>query len=163
MPRKLLPIEEILTRLEAGPRRIAELTAGFGEAQLHAPPRPGEWSTNEVLAHLRSCNDVWGGHILAMIAEDRPARKAINPRTYIKQTNYLDLDFAPSLQALTTSRAELIAVLTPLAPEGWERTGMASGWGQVYRRSVIGEGDALARHEWQHLKQIEVIVHALRV
>jgi len=42
-------------------------------AQLHTAPNPGEWSADQVLAHLRACADVWGGNILRMISEDRPA------------------------------------------------------------------------------------------
>ena len=160
MPEKALPIRDILARLAATPGGIAALTAGLSEAQLHARPSEGEWSANEVLAHLRSCNDVWGAHILAMVAEDRPARKAISPRTYIKSTDYLKLDFAPSLQAFTEGREALLSVLTKLPPEGWQRTATATGWGQTNERVVVVEADRLVRHEQPHIRQIKAIVRA---
>ena len=53
----------------------------------------------QVLAHLRACADVWGNYIRTIIAEDRPQFRAVSPRTWIKQTDYPDLAFRPSLGA----------------------------------------------------------------
>jgi len=52
VPNKSLTTEQVLTLLAATPRRIAALTAGLAPAQLHTTPNPGEWSANDVLAHL---------------------------------------------------------------------------------------------------------------
>ena len=161
MPPERFPIEEILSRLEAGPARIASLTHGLTESQLHTPSDDGEWSANDILAHLRSCNDVWGGYIQRMVAEDRPTIRVISPRNYIRKTNYLDIDFAPSLEAFTTARVELMTLLRSLPPEAWLRTCIATGAGRPNDRSVHGEGDALARHGRPHLRQIEAVVKTL--
>jgi hypothetical protein len=158
MPPERFPIEVILSRLEGGPARIASITDGLTEAQLHTAPAEGEWSVNDVLAHLRSCNDVWGGYIQRMVAEDVPTIRVISPRTYIRRTDYLTLDFAPSLDAFTKARADLMALLESLSPEAWQRTCIATGAGRPNKRSVHGEGDALARHERPHIRQIEVAV-----
>ena len=58
-----LTIEQMLTILSETPPRIAALTAGLATSLLHRAPNPGEWSANNVLAHLRSCADVWGNYI----------------------------------------------------------------------------------------------------
>jgi uncharacterized damage-inducible protein DinB len=58
---KYLPIEKILTILKETPERLALITAELTPEQLHTAPSAGEWSINEVLAHLRACNEVWGG------------------------------------------------------------------------------------------------------
>jgi hypothetical protein len=162
VPPQRLSIEEILSRLEGGPARIATLTHGLSEAQLRAAPSDGEWSANDVLAHLRSCNDVWGGYIHRMVAEDRPTLRIVSPRNYIRRTNYLELDFAPSFEAFTSARAELMTLLKSLPAEAWLRTCIATGVGRPNDRSVHGQGDALARHERAHLRQIEAVVRALR-
>src|SRR5437868_3301754 len=122
MPNKSLAIEQILTILAETPPRIGTLTTGLVEAQLHTTPKHNEWSANDVLAHLRSCADVWGNCIVAIIAQDRPTLRAVNPRTWIKQTDYLEQEFQPSLHAFATQRIDLLAVLEPLAPEGWARS-----------------------------------------
>ena len=111
-----LTIEQVLTRLAAGPPRIAELTAGLSPAQLRAVPSDGGWSANDILSHLRSCSDVWGDYIARILAEDRPTIRAVNPLTWIERTDYRDLELQPSLRAFTSQRAELLAVLQPLPP-----------------------------------------------
>jgi hypothetical protein len=156
-----LTTEQILTMLGEGPARIATLTEGLAPAQLRTVPNQEEWSANDVLAHLRSCADMWGGCIATIIAEDHPTIRAINPRTWIKQTDYLDLEFRPSLRAYTTQRAELIAILERLPPEGWSRSATVKGAGAVLVRTVLKYADGLARHERAHVKQIARIVQHL--
>ncbi len=156
-------IEQILTLLAQAPYRITALTDGLEEAQLHTSPGPGEWSANDVLAHLRSCADMWGGCIATIIAEDRPTIRAVNPTTWIKKTDYLEQDFQSSLQAFTTQRAELLAVLQPLPPEGWSRAATVTGAGRVLERTVLFYAQWLALHERPHVKQIERIVTTLHM
>jgi hypothetical protein len=161
VPDKSLPIEQVLTLLAQTPPRIAALTAGLEPAQLHTIPNPGEWSANDVLAHLRACADVWGSCMLAIIAQDRPTLRAINPRSWIKKTDYLEQEFQPSLHAFTVQRANLSAVLEPLAPEDWLRTATVTGAGKVLERTVLFYASWLAVHERTHLKQIQRIVNTM--
>ena len=144
------------------PRRLAALTAGLAPAQLRTAPAPDEWSATDVLAHLRACADVWGGCIAAMLAEDHPTLRAINPRTWIERTDYRDLDFHPSLDAFAAQRAELLAVLEPLPAEGWSRGATVTGAGRPLERTVLSYAQGLARHERPHVKQIARIVGTMR-
>jgi hypothetical protein len=156
-----LTIEQVLTLLAETPPRIAALTAGLAPAQLHTRPNHDGWSANDVLAHLRACADVWGNCIMTMIAEDTPTLRAVNPRTWIKKTDYLELEFRPSLRSFATQRADLLAVLSPLPPEGWSRAARVSGAGKVLERTVLLYAQWLARHERQHVKQVERIVNTM--
>ena len=111
---KPLTIEQALTLLAEAPPRLAALTAGLAPAQLQTRSSPTEWSLNDILAHLRSCADIWGGYIRKIHAEDRPTYRAVNPTTWIKQTDYPELEFRHSLRTYTAQRAELVVVLRPL-------------------------------------------------
>ena len=155
MPRRSLTSEQVLTMLAATPPRIAALTAGLGPAQLRTAPPEGGWSANEVLAHLRACADVWGDCIAAMIAHDRPTLRAVDHRTWIRQTDYLDQACEPSFHAFAAQRTALLAVLEPLAPEGWSRAATVTGAGKVLERTVLSYAQWMARHERPHLKQLE--------
>jgi len=157
-----LTIEQVLTLLAETPARIAALTAELTPAQLHTSPTPDGWSANDVLAHLRACADVWGNCIVAMIAEDRPTLRAVNPRTWIKKTNYLELEFRPSLRSFATQRDDLLAVLEPLPHEGWSRAATVTGAGKVLERTVLFYAQWLARHERQHVKQVAGLLHRER-
>ncbi len=163
MSSRPLTIEQILTLLAEAPTRIAALTAGLTPAQLCTAPGPGEWSANDVLAHLRACADMWGDCIVTIIAEDRPTIRAINPITWIKKTDYLELEFRPSLRSFATQRADLLAVLEPLPHESWSRTATVTGAGKVLERTVMSYAQRLARHERTHVKQIERIVNTMHM
>jgi hypothetical protein len=162
MPERPLAKEQVLAMLAEGPRRIAELTRGLDPALLRTPPAHREWSATDVLAHLRSCADVWGRCIETILAEDRPTLRAVNPRTWVRQTNYHDLEFSPSLRSFTRQRASLLAVLEALSPGGWLRGARVTGAGKPRERTVMSYAQGLALHERPHLKQIARIVKTLR-
>jgi hypothetical protein len=161
MSSKSLTTEQVLTLLADTPSRIAALTTDLTPTQLRAAPNPDEWSANNVLAHLRACADVWGNCIMVMIAEDMPTLRAVNPRSWIKKTNYLELEFRPSLHSFTTQRADLLTVLSPLPIDAWERSATVTGAGAVLQRTVLSYAQWLARHERPHVKQVERIVNSM--
>ncbi|MEO8287345.1 MAG: DinB family protein [Chloroflexota bacterium] len=161
MTSRPLTTEQVLTMLAQTPPRIAALTANLTPAQLRTAPNPGEWSANSVLAHLRSCADVWGNCIMEILARDTPTIRAINPTTWIKQTYYPELQFGPSLDAFTAQRADLLAVLELLPTEGWSRPATVTGAGKVLERTVLSYAAWLSRHERPHIKQIQRIANTM--
>lgn len=163
MADKSLTIEQVLTMLEATPPRLAEFTADLTSSQLRTPPRPDEWSANEVLAHLRSCADIWGNCIETIIAQDTPTIRAVNPTTWIKQTDYPEQEFHASLQAFTGQRNKLLDILKPLPHESWARKATVTGAGKPLERTLFSYARWLATHERPHLKQIKRIGDTLRM
>ena len=161
MARSSLTVEQVLTLLEETPKRFAAATRGLTEAQLHTAPERGEWSANEVLAHVRACADVRGEPIKTILAEKHPTFRAVNPRTWIKETDYLDLEFRRSFRAFAKQRAELLALLQPLPRKAWSRGATVTVWGAALERTVLFYADWVARHERPHVKQIEQIAKAL--
>lgn len=162
MARRSPAIEQVLTLLAETPAQIAATTAGLTPAQLHAIPGPDEWSANDVLAHLRSCADVWGGCIKTMLNQDAPAIRAVSPRTWIRSTNYPDEQFRQSFRAFAAQRADLLTVLEPLGPKGWSRTATVTGAGKVLTWTVLSYAERLAAHERHHLEQFARIAHTMR-
>lgn len=106
---------------------------------------------------------MWGNCIAEMIAHDRPTLRAVNPTTWINKTDYREQAFQPSLHAFTRQRTDLLVVLEPLAPEGWSRAATVTGAGKVLERTVLFYAEWLAVHEQPHVKQIERIVHTIRM
>lgn len=155
MPAPLLDQADILDRLAAAPDRLSAIAADVAPGRLQRAPRPDAWSANEILAHLRSCGDMWGAAIERMLAEDHPTIRAINPRTWIERTDYRELEFASNLVPFTVQRAALLASLRPLAPADWERAATITGAGPRLTLNVWRYADRMARHEGPHLRQIE--------
>jgi DinB family protein len=153
--------EQVLALLTETPLRIGALTAGLEREQLRTAPGPDEWSINDVVAHLRACSDVWGNHIRAIVAQDKPTLRAVNPRTWIKSTDYPELEFRPSFRSFVKQRADLVALLEPLPPRDWARLATVEGWGQAYEHTVLFYGQKLAGHERTHIKQVARIAAGL--
>ncbi len=162
MASRELTVDEIMAILPETPRRIAGLTEGLTAAQLETPPEPGAWSINDVLAHLRACHDVLGGNLLRILAEDSPTWKGMNPRAWLKHTDYPTWAFAPAFAVFRRQRAELLDVLEPLPPEAWARTAIVIGMvGETYIRSARYYADWMAGHERAHWAHIRRLVAAL--
>lgn len=163
MTNKYLPTDQILTILKETPPHLANLTSGLQSVQLHTAPSAEEWSVNQVFAHLRACADVWGSYyIIAILAQDNPTIKARNPRTWIKNTDYLEQDFQFSLRAFTKQRKKLLAVLESLSARDWSRRNTLIGAGKPLQQTLLSHADGLARHERAHLKQIERTLNTLK-
>ncbi len=144
------------------PPRIAALTADLAPTQLRTSPNDGEWSANDVLAHLRSCADVWGDCMAVILAQNTPTIRAVNPRTWINGTDYLEQEFQPSLHDFAKQRTALLAVLEPLAPGDWLRAARVTGAGKPLVRTVLSYAEWLATHERPHVKQIERIAKTMQ-
>jgi hypothetical protein len=158
VPSRSLTIEQVQGLLAETPSRLEALTADLAPAHLHSAPSDDEWSASDVLAHLRACADVWGGCIQTIITEERPTLRAVNPRTWIEQTDYRDLEFPPSLRAFASQRAALLTILEQLPPDGWSRAATVTGAGNALERTVLFYARWLAEHERPHLKQIARLV-----
>ena len=155
MSRRALPVGETLVILETTPVRIRAATAGLAAARLRRAPKRGEWSMNEILAHLRSCADARGEFIRSMLAERRPTLRAIDPRSWIEQTDYPDLEFEASFRAFRRQRARLLDLLRSLSAQSWMRTAIVTGGGPARERTVLFYAQWVARHERAHVRQIE--------
>ena len=154
MARHLMTIEQILSILRDTPDRLSDLTRGLTEAQMHASPEPGEWSVTEIAAHLRSCADVWGEAIETIVVTDHPTIRAVSPTTWIHSTDYPKLAFASSLQAFSTQRDRLLALLERLPANDWSRTATVLGAGRPLELTTHSYASRLARHEPTHWRQV---------
>ena len=138
MAERRLALDEIMEILRTTVPRLAELTDGVPRTRLHAAPDDG-WSPNHVLAHLRACHDVLGGSVLRILREDHPAWKGMNPRAWMKQTDYAGWEFDPALEAFRAQRAELLGVLEPLPPDAWELVALVRDGGRI--ATTLGAAD----------------------
>jgi len=153
--RIVLRREEILALLEETPERIAAATAGLAAAGARTSPRAGEWSLNDILAHLRACADVGGDAIARILAEDHPTLTAVDPRVHVTETDYPRADFASSLRAFARQRTRSLGVLRRLTPKEWSRSARVIGRSRTREESVLSYAHWLARHERAHYPEIE--------
>jgi hypothetical protein len=157
MPEVFLSRDELLALLPEAPARLAAATVDVDPVVLRTRPAPDEWSPVEILAHMRACDDIWGGCARRILAEDHPTIQALGPRTWVHQTDYATLDFDVSLRAFAAQRADLIDVLTAAGPDEWLRSATVLGAGGRLERNVYWYAHGIPTHERSHVKVIEQI------
>ncbi|MGH2608006.1 MAG: DinB family protein [Tepidiformaceae bacterium] len=143
---------ELTEELASVPKLLAGILAGHDDTRLTWRPDDKTWSASDLLAHLRSCAEVQGKWIAAMLDRDNPTFRAVSPRSAFRK--YVDRDVALSLKEFTEERAALVKRLRSLDPAGWKRTLTFTG---ASPRSTIATVTAcawgLVQHEKDHLDQ----------
>jgi len=149
-------IEKHLKLLEEIPRRIKSVTHELDDAHLQFKTDKKSWSVNDILAHLRSCSDLWTHSIYAMLAEHEPVFSDIDERKWAKVTRYAELPFAESFQAFSFQRENLLRVLKSLPFESWEKSAI------IFERkhTVFTQARRMAKHENEHCEQIESLLRS---
>lgn len=150
-------IEKYLTTLGETPRLIAKATKDFDDRLLQAKADKKSWSANDILAHLRSCADLWIHSIYAMLTENEPVLPDINERKWAKVTGYANLPFTESLQAFSLQRENFLRILKALPFEAWEKSAI------IFERkhTVFTQVRRLAKHEGEHCEQIEHLLQSI--
>ena len=153
---KATPFEaqKYLRIISETPERIGLLVKGLDEDRLQYMAEARSWSANDILAHLRSCADLWTHSIYAMLAEKEPVFSDINERKWAKVTRYAQLPFHTSFKAFSIQRENLVRVLADLPFESWERSAMIF----ERRHTVFTQTRRLAKHETVHLEQLETVL-----
>lgn len=144
-------IEKYLEILSETPNSIAKSVRGLEDARLRFKADSKSWSVNDILAHLRSCADLWTHSIYAMLAETEPVFSDINERRWAKVSRYDELPFAESFQAYSLQRGNLLRVLKALSFDSWERSAIIF----ECKHTVFTQVRRMPKHEQEHIEQIE--------
>lgn len=124
------------------------------DVELKRRPEEGEWSAAEILAHLRSCQDVWSYSIYAMLLSPEPALAYVHPRPWTKLMQYELLPFAASLDGFESDRRDLLRILGSLKEQDWESSATIKG----RTHSVFSQIRRMAKHEEEHWPQLESFI-----
>jgi hypothetical protein len=146
-------IEHFLRLLAETPQGLVEAAAGLDETQLAASPAPAAWSALTILAHLRSCADVWSASIGRMLAEEQPRINEIHPRQNWKKVDYTQDGYCGGCAQFAAQRQALLEKLAPLPPEAWQRGSHIKG----RQHTVFSHVRRMALHEHGHLEQIRAL------
>lgn len=149
--------EKYLKILGQTPLVIARLTKPIDDLLLQTRTDNKSWSVNDILAHLRSCADLWTHSIYAMLAEKQPVLPDINERKWAKVTGYAEVPFAESFQSFSLQRENLLRVLRVLPFEAWETSAM------IFERkhTIFTQVRRMAKHENEHCQQMEALLKSM--
>lgn len=151
-------IDKYLITISETPQRIARAVKGCDEPQLHFKADVKSWSASDILAHLRSCADLWTHSIYAMLAENEPVFSDIDERKWARVTRYAELPFHNSIQVFSLQRESLVRVLRDLSFGFWERSAIIF----ERRHTVFTQTRRMAKHETEHIEQFQSLMRSLK-
>lgn len=98
----------------------------------------------------------------AALPDVQDGAATVSPRTWIKNTNYLELEFRPSFRSFARQRADLVAVLELLPRKARSVKATVTRAGKILERTMLSYAQWLALHERAHVKQIARIVNPMQ-
>ena len=149
--------ETILAELASLPVEFDRLVVrSHGRETLMQPAADGGWGVVEILPHLRDWEAIYYERARAILEEDNPRLKAQDDSLWAIERDYRSQDPVETLAELGEMRERLVAMLTDLPPDAWERTGEHSAYGRITLRRLMHQ---LCDHDREHLSQaLEAIV-----
>jgi predicted alpha/beta superfamily hydrolase len=115
--------EPLLTTLESTPALLASILHEMPEDLRKRRPQPAKWSAHEHFCHLAVQDPPMRERLERMLTEDDPELASLSPSPEEESGALRDVDLGEAIERFTRERADLVARLRALPPEGWERTG----------------------------------------
>ena len=149
--------ETILAELASLPVEFDRLVLRpYDRETLAQPAADGGWGVVESLPHLRDWEGIYYERALAIVHEENPRLMAQDDSLWAIERDYRSQDPVVSLAELSEMRERLVAMLTDLTPDAWERTGEHSAFGRITLHWLMNQ---LCDHDREHLDQaLEAVV-----
>jgi hypothetical protein len=143
--------ETIIADLASLPVEFDRLVLrSYDRGTLMQPAADGGWGVVEILPHLRDWEAIYYERAKAIVEDENPRLMAQDDSLWAIERDYRSQDPADTLAELSEMRERLVALLTDLPPEAWDRTGEHSAYGQITLRWLMNQ---LCDHDREHLKQ----------
>lgn len=143
--------ETILAELAALPVELDRLVIRpYDREELYRPAADGGWGVVEILPHLRDWDAIYYERARAIVEQDVPRLTAYDDSLWDIERDYRSQDPIETLAELTEMRERLVAFLTDLPAEMWQREGEHSAYGRMTLHRMT---DLICDHDREHLQQ----------
>jgi hypothetical protein len=132
-----MPLGRLIEQYASGPELIRQSVAGMSEAQVHARPIPGKWTTLEVVSHLADFEVVGADRLTAVIAEEEPVLPGRNEQKYAARLAYHQRDLEEQLRLIEFCRSHVTRVLRTLTEADLSRRGIHSEAGPLTLEKLL--------------------------
>ena len=139
--------------------RLRERLAGLSDEALDHRPRPGEWSTRQVIGHLIHSEIVYGYRYRAIASEPESTLPGIDQERWVDALPEVGWPIEQQLDHLEALKAVNVTMLQALPPAARTRWGNHSERGPESLAALIG---AIAGHDMLHEAQIDANLESFR-
>ncbi len=148
-------IEGLISRLAAAPSRYVAVLSRLEDADSISDMHDEEWSPVQVLAHVRSANDILEPRIFHVLVRENTPLLAYDDGVWAQVARYAMLPITESLETMRHKRKELVYMLKGISLKDWQRTGTHEVRGPM---SVFELASYVADHDEEHIAQIEASI-----
>lgn len=122
----------------------------------HKKPAPDEWSSSEVLCHLRDVErEVNLPRIKKITAETNPFIPGISTDEWAEEKGYFNQDTEEAFFGFLHARLQTLQLLESLPPEEWQRPARHAIFGPTTLQELTG---FIALHDQNHIRQIHPLL-----
>ncbi len=143
--------------LEAGPKKLAELTKKLDDAVLRRKPAPEKWSAMEVACHLRDVERLWADRIVKAAFSDGATFYMLDVDALAAKNAYNTQDLGATIKEFARLREDNLRLLRALPAKEWKRAGMHPKRGEITIERVV---EIMIGHDQGHFGQIASAVAA---
>lgn len=148
----------LLAILRSTPATIASLTETLPPTGWAARPIDEEWSTLEVICHMRDVErEIDQPRIEQILRQDEPFIPAQMPDEWAGERSYRSEAGKSALEAFTRARLETLNTLASLESSQWSRKGRHAIFGPTTLQELVSFN---AEHDRLHIQQIWKNLHA---
>ena len=151
LPINFIALNALLAVLRSTPAALSTLCK-WQIPDLSTRPVPGEWSTGEVLCHLRDVDlEVNLPRLQKVINQRNPFLPGEETDPWAETRKYRLQDGMQALSEFTGTRIEVIKLLENLTPEDWNRRARHAIFGPTNLRELV---NIITGHDILHVQQI---------
>jgi uncharacterized damage-inducible protein DinB len=141
----------LLDGLAATPVVVDRLLAAAPGADYDRRPDPQRFTTREMMAHLADWEPIWLERFTLIRDTENPPLPNRDPDEWAARNGYETADVTEQQARFRVGREKLLALLTALTPEQWERRGTHSAWGPLSMEELAV---LVLGHDGYHLRQL---------
>ena len=137
---------------------LADVLARHPAEVLRARAAPGQWTPNEVIAHLTDSEWVYGYRLRLILCEDEPPILGFRQDAWVASLRHNEREPSELVEVFRTLRELNLSVWRRMSPEDFLRSGQHNERGAESLGLML---QLLAGHDVSHLNQIGRYIEAL--
>ncbi len=141
-----------IDRLEQSGKDYLGYLAQLNEAEIQSAPAPGEWTTHQVVAHVRDTEQqVFLARVQRMLSEEHPAVQNFDQDEWNKN-HYSPTEPLKKIVAdFRASRRKMVSLLRKTTEKDWANWAMHSAYGRISLEWLVMHN---YHHTMEHIAQM---------
>jgi HAD superfamily hydrolase (TIGR01549 family) len=145
-----------LAILRSTPAAIHTLTRSFSEQDWNKRPGEDEWSTTELMCHLRDVDqEVNLPRLQKVMSEDNPFLPGVATDPWAEERSYCNEHGPDALKEFTVIRTKITDLLESLEPDDWQRMARHAIFGPTKIKELTG---FIATHDRVHVAEVKSVL-----